>query len=64
MLFSVWLLIIIKAVTTCVYIAVHVGRSVEVCNYELVLMHHNAKYVLLKVPSVLMYMENIAQGMY
>ena len=41
--------------TTCVHIAVHGGRSVEVCIYESVLLHHNAKYLLLKVLPVLVY---------
>ena len=40
---------------TYVHIAEHGGRSVEVCIYESVLLHHNAKYLLLKVLPVLVY---------
>ena len=48
--------------TTCVHIAVHGGRSVEVCIYKSVLLHHNAKYLLIKVLPVLVCMEITAQG--
>ena len=50
--------------TTRVNIAVHGGRSVEVCIYKSVLLHHNAKYLLLKVLPVLVHvcMEITAQG--
>ena len=50
--------------TTRVHIAVHGGRSVEMCIYKSVLLHHNAKYLLLKVLPVLVHvcMEITAQG--
>ena len=55
-------ILIVNIMTTCVHIAVHGGRSVEVCIYKSVLLHHNAKYLLLKVLPVLVCMEITAQG--